>query len=249
MPWDFSFDLTQCRSNSHGAAAAEATKRNPRCARLATILRSDLGDSASRRATPTIRARLCFQRRRLQPNGSQLAIGPLLLATSGSHAGVGRLALHSRWRGYAGVVRCDRPVRIAPVDGKDVRTSHMRRWLPVDAEDRLRLAVADCVRWWIGTGARAVGVTQIWGCVRTRWEMPCIPDLVCLGLADWDARCRGDTGVRAGVVEWEFRLSRFAPGWSDCLVVWSVITLADFANGMALVISMYVRYCGWLPAW
>ena len=101
----------------------------------------------------------------------------------------------------------------------------------------------------IGTRARAVGVTQIWGCVRTRWEMPCIPDLVCLGLADWDARCRGDTGVRAGVVEWEFRLSRFAPGWSDCLVLWSVITLADFANGMALVISMYVRYCGWLPSW
>ena len=165
-----------------------------------------------------------------------------------SSLGVRDAPLHSRWRGYAGVVRCDRLVRIAPVDAKDVRTPHMRRWLRVGAEDWLRLAVADCVRWWIGTGARAVGVTQIWGCVRTRWEMPCIPDLVCLGLADWDARCRGDMGVRAGVAEREFRLSCFAPGWSDCLVLWSVITLADFANGTALVISMYVRYCGWLPS-
>jgi len=79
--------------------------------------------------------------------------------------------------------------------------------------------------------------------------MPRSPDLACLGLADWDARCRGDTGVRAGVAEREFRLSRFAPGSSDCLVVLSVITLADFANGTALVISMYARYCGWMPSW
>ena len=95
---------------------------------------------------------------------------------------------------------------------------------------------------------RAPSELADWGSVRTRWEIPRSPDLACLGLADWDARCRGDMGVRAGVVEWEFRLSRFAPGWSDCLVLWSVITLADFANGMALVISMYVRYCGWLPS-
>jgi hypothetical protein len=94
----------------------------------------------------------CFQRWCLQPNGLQLAIGAVPAIS------YERLSRRSRapspaftWRGYAGVVRRDRRVRIAPVDAKDVRTRHMRRRLPVGVEDWLRLPVADCVRWWIPT--------------------------------------------------------------------------------------------------
>jgi hypothetical protein len=52
--------------------------------------------------------------------------------------------------------------------------------------------------------------------------------LASLGLADRDARCRGDAGVKARVAERQFRLSRPAPGSSNRLVLWSLITLAGF---------------------